>query len=52
MSVLAKSLELALMDAGHFETEQVIVPTLCKQLEELVDIPVSVIPQTSPVEYV
>lgn len=50
--LLAKSLELSLMDAGHFETEQVIVPTLCKQLEELVDIPVSVIPQTSPVEYV
>lgn len=49
--LLAKSLGLALMDAGHFETEQVIVPKFCKQLEELVDVPVVVIPQASPVEY-
>ncbi len=49
--LLAKSLNLALMDAGHFETEQVVVPALCKQLEELVEVPVVVIPQSSPVEY-
>ncbi len=49
--LLAKSVGLALVDAGHYETEQVIVPALCKQLEELVDVPVVVIPQVSPVEY-
>lgn len=50
--LLAKSLGLSLMDAGHFETEQVVVPALCKQLEGLVEVPVAVIPQVSPVEYV
>ena len=50
--LLAKSLGLSLMDAGHFETEQVVVPALCKQLEGLVEVPVGVIPQASPVEYV
>ncbi len=50
--LLANSLGLALIDAGHFETEQVVVPALCKQLEGLVDVPVVVIPQVSPVEYI
>ena len=49
--LLAKSLGLSLMDAGHFETEQVVVPALCKQLEEMAEVPVVVIPQASPVEY-
>ncbi len=49
--LLAKSLGLSLMDAGHFETEQVIVPSLCEQLKEFVEVPVVAIPQTSPVEY-
>ena len=49
--LLAKSLGLALMDGGHFETEWGIVPALCKQLENLGDVSVVVIPQSSPVEY-
>lgn len=49
--LLSKTLGLAVMDAGHFETEQVIVPSLCAQLAEKVDLPVVQIPQNSPVEY-
>lgn len=50
--LLANSLGLCLVDAGHFETERVIMPALCKQLGELTGIPVEEIPQDSPVEYV
>ena len=50
--LLANSLGLCLMDAGHFETEQGIVPSLCKELEQLEDVAIEVIPQSSPVEYV
>ncbi len=50
--LLAGALGLSLMDAGHFETEQVVVPALCRQLANKVDVPVVQIPQKSPVEYV
>ena len=49
--LLAASLKIALMDAGHFETERVIVPVLQECLAKQLEIPVVEIPQTSPVEY-
>lgn len=49
--LLAQSLGLMVMDAGHFETEQVVVPALAEQLQTKVEVPVVVIPQTAPAEY-
>jgi dinuclear metal center YbgI/SA1388 family protein len=43
--------ELILVDAGHFETEQVIVSPLAETLNQQLVLPVTVIPQKSPVRY-
>lgn len=47
----AKKAGLMLVDAGHFETEQVVVEPLCELLQKQLDCPVIVIPQESPVCY-
>jgi dinuclear metal center YbgI/SA1388 family protein len=43
--------ELIFVDAGHFETEQVIVSPLAETLKQQLELPVTVIPQKSPVRY-
>ena len=46
--LLAKSLGLCLIDAGHFETENVIVPILAEKIADFSDTKTVVIPQSPP----
>ncbi|MBO5410773.1 MAG: Nif3-like dinuclear metal center hexameric protein [Clostridia bacterium] len=47
----AKDLGLTLISAGHFETENPVVPVVANRLKENFDCEVVVIPQSSPVKY-
>lgn len=49
--LLAKSLGLCLIDAGHFETENVVVPRLAKRISEFSSIETAVIPQSPPAKW-
>lgn len=49
--LLAQKIGLCLVDAGHFETENVIVPVLREKIERLSGVETVIIPQKSPVEY-
>lgn len=46
--LLAKSLGLCLIDAGHFETENVVVPILAKRISEFSKSETVIIPQSPP----
>lgn len=46
--LLAKSLGLCLIDAGHFETENVVVPILAEKIADFSDTKTVVIPQFPP----
>lgn len=47
----AAELGLTLITAGHFETENPVIPVLAEKLKENFECEVAVIPQTSPVKY-
>lgn len=49
--LLARSLGLMVVDAGHFETEQVVIAPLAARLAEATHLPVEVLEQLSPVNY-
>ena len=49
--LLAKSLGLCLIDAGHFETENVVVPRLAKRIAEFSLVETVEIPQSPPAEW-
>lgn len=49
--LLAKSLGLCLIDAGHFETENVVVPRLAKRIAEYSLVETVEIPQSPPAEW-
>ena len=49
--LLAKSLGLCLIDAGHFETENVVVPVLAEKLAAFSATETVIIPQSPPAEW-
>jgi dinuclear metal center YbgI/SA1388 family protein len=49
--LMAKAEDFLVVDAGHFETEQVVVAPLAEMLKEKLSADVLVIPQASPVAY-